>query len=67
MTAMQAAIERMEANPTISVEDVALILGISEASCRTAIANGEIKHIRIGRLVRVPTEPLKMMLGRQLS
>lgn len=41
----------------------ALALGLSRNSAYEAAKKGEITTIRIGNLIRVPTAPLRKMLG----
>lgn len=43
----------------------ALALGLSRNSAYEAAKKGEITTIRIGNLIRVPTAPLRKMLGME--
>ncbi len=50
--------------PTISVEEAAELLGISRLAAYRAVKAGQLKTLRMGRRLRVPTAPLLRMLGR---
>ena len=47
---------------TLTVEQAAVILGISRATAYDAVARGEIPCIRIGRRILVPKIALEKML-----
>jgi excisionase family DNA binding protein len=49
--------------PTITVKQVAEVLEISLASAYKRTRSGDISTIRIGKVIRVPTAPLRTMLG----
>ncbi len=55
MTAAMRALPDPVAEPTITAERVAGVLGISVRGAYAAIERGEIPAIRVGRCVRVPT------------
>lgn len=48
--------------PTLSVAEVAALLGISRNHAFKAIHQGDLPSIRIGRRVLVPTAQLKALL-----
>jgi excisionase family DNA binding protein len=50
--------------PTISIEEAALILGISRSAAYRAAKVGQLLTFRVGRRRLVPTAPLLRMLGR---
>jgi excisionase family DNA binding protein len=50
--------------PTISVEEAAELLGISRSAAYRAAKTGQLRTLRMGRKLRVPTAPLLRMLGR---
>lgn len=50
--------------PTISVEEAAELLGVSRSAAYRAVKAGQLKTLRMGRKLRVPTAPLLRMLGR---
>jgi excisionase family DNA binding protein len=50
--------------PTISVEEAAGLLGVSRSAAYRAAKAGQLKTLRMGRKLRVPTAPLLRMLGR---
>ena len=62
-TPLEEAIAAMKTQPTISVAQARLVLGVSDAIARRAIESGEIEHLRLGRNIRVLSEPLKKKVG----
>ena len=46
-----------------SVPEAAAILGVSERFTRTLVSNGELGHLRIHRLVKIPRHSLLEFLG----
>jgi excisionase family DNA binding protein len=48
---------------TMTIPEVAELLGISRSAAYRAVARGEIPTIRIGRRLLVPTAKLYAMLG----
>jgi excisionase family DNA binding protein len=50
--------------PTISVEEAALLLGVSRSAAYRAAKAGQLRTFRMGRRLLVPTAPLLRMLGR---
>ena len=50
--------------PTISVEEAALLLGVSRSAAYRAAKAGQLQTFRMGRKLLVPTAPLLRMLGR---
>lgn len=59
---MEAAIKALKTQPTISVAQARLVLGISDAVLRRAIAAEEIESMKLGRNIRVISEPIRKML-----
>lgn len=51
---------------TISVEEAAVILGISRRSAYRAAASGDLPAVRLGRRVRVPSAALRQLLSPPL-
>jgi excisionase family DNA binding protein len=49
--------------PTLSVDEAAVLLGISRSACYRAVAAGQVPGLRFGRTWRVPTGPLVSLLG----
>jgi excisionase family DNA binding protein len=47
----------------VSVEDAAKALGVGKYSAYVAIKDGEIPSIKVGRKIKVPTAPLRRLLG----
>ena len=52
-----------ELPPILTVEQTAEVLGISRGLAFTAVRNGDIPSIRIGRRILVPRDRLRQMLG----
>jgi excisionase family DNA binding protein len=48
--------------PILTVEQTAKVLGISRGLAFTAVRNGEIPHVRIGRRIIVPRDALREFL-----
>jgi excisionase family DNA binding protein len=49
--------------PTISVEEAAMLLGVSRSAAYRAAKAGQLVTFRVGRRLLVPTAPLLRMLG----
>lgn len=47
---------------TLSIAEVAGVLGLSERFVRSLVANGEISSIRIGRRVLIPAASLQRLV-----
>ena len=52
---------------TVSVDDAALLLGLSRASAYAGVKEGQIPSLRIGHRIRVPTAALRAMLRLEVS
>ena len=50
---------------TLNADEVANLLGISRSSVWTAIWEGRIRHVRIGRRVLIPRKALDEFLESQ--
>ena len=50
--------------PTISIEEAALLLGISRSAAYRAAKAGQLVTFRVGRRRLVPTAPHLRMLGQ---
>jgi excisionase family DNA binding protein len=60
-----AALSRLsDLPPTISVEEAAVLLGVSRSAAYRAAKAGQLQTFRMGRRLLVPTAPLLRMLGR---
>ena len=53
--------------PTVTVDAAAALLGMSRHGTYNAIREGNLPSIRIGRCIRVPSKPLRQMLGLEDS
>jgi len=51
--------------PTLSVDETAIVLGISRALAYQGVRAGEIPVIRVGTRLRIPTAALARMLNPQ--
>jgi excisionase family DNA binding protein len=51
------------AHPTCSVEEFAKIFNLSKNPAYEAVRRGDVPSIRMGRLIRLPTKPLRVKLG----
>lgn len=56
-------IRLLRSHATLTIVQTALVLGIDERRARQFIASGEIETLRVGRAVRVLTQPLARLLG----
>lgn len=48
----------MEKKNILTIEDVALELGVSTQTVRGLIKRGELKHFRVGKLIRITRNDL---------
>jgi excisionase family DNA binding protein len=48
---------------TVSVDQMGQALGLGRAAAYKAVRSGQIHSIRIGGAIRIPTAPLRRMLG----
>jgi excisionase family DNA binding protein len=55
--------DELRARLTITVDEVAEALDMSRTSAYDAVRRGEIRSLRLGRRILVPTAPLLEMLG----
>ena len=51
------------ARPTITVADALKVLPLSRNGIYEAIRRGDIKTVRVGKKILVPTAPLRRQLG----
>jgi excisionase family DNA binding protein len=51
-----------ETRPTVSVDEAAIVLGISRSAAYAAAKSGELPVVQFGRRLRVPTAALARML-----
>lgn len=52
---------------TLTVDEVALVLGISRGSAFRAVHRNEIRAVRIGRRLLVPRDEVERLLGSAAS
>lgn len=48
---------------TLTVEEVAAILGLGRNACYEAVARGDIPSLKIGRRILIPRHRLEALLG----
>lgn len=48
--------------PTLSVDEFALLAGISRSTAFGAVARGEVPSLRFGKRIRIPTAAVRQML-----
>jgi hypothetical protein len=60
---MSDEIKTVLSRPTCGVEDFGKIFGLSRNSAYEAVRRGDVPSIRLGRLFRIPTAPLRAKLG----
>ncbi len=64
MLKLNEELEALLSRPTADVPDVGRICyGLSRNGSYDAVRRGEIETIRVGRLLKVPTAPLRKKLG----
>jgi excisionase family DNA binding protein len=57
------ALPTAEERPTLSVPEVAVLLGISRQHAYEGVRTGDIPCLRVGRKVLVPTAQLRRLLA----
>lgn len=60
---MHPDIRDILSKPAISPVEYAKVMNIGRASAYAACSKGEIETIRCGKLIKVPTAPLRRALG----
>jgi len=60
---MGSDIQAILSRPTCSVEEYRKIIGLSKNPAYEAVKRGDVPSIRVGGRIRIPTAPLKQMLG----
>jgi excisionase family DNA binding protein len=56
------AMRRLMTDLAVKVDTAALVLGIDRKVAYTAVKDGKLPSIRIGRLIRIPTAALRKLL-----
>lgn len=63
MTATYAAdVAALLSRPTISVDELALVLNIGRNQAYAAVRSGQVRSIRVGKRIRVPTSAVVQLL-----
>lgn len=57
------ALQRVQAQPTVSVDDAASVFGISKSTAYMAISNNEWPVVRIRNRIVVPSKWIRDTLG----
>lgn len=53
----------LRTQPTVSVDQYAALLGVDRSTAYDSVKTGIVPSIRVGRRIRVPSEPVRRMLG----
>lgn len=65
---MNKELQELLSNPTADVPDVGrIIYGLSRNASYDAAKRGDFPTIKIGRLLKVPTAPLRRQLGLEVA
>jgi excisionase family DNA binding protein len=48
--------------PTLSVDEFAVVQGISRSCAFAAVRAGQVPHLRFGKRIRIPTAAVRRML-----
>ena len=65
---MNEELQKLLSNPTASVRDVGRVcFGLSVGASYEAANRGDFPTIRVGRLRKVPTAPLRKLLGMEAA
>lgn len=56
-------VDDVRQRPTITIREYAAFIGVSADTAYEAAARGELRVLRVGRRVVVPTRPLLVALG----
>ena len=67
MDASPQEIEEIMSRPTCSVEQAAQVLGIGRTQAYRAVTKGEIRSVKIGKRVLVPTNAIREFLAKGTS
>lgn len=62
-TRAEDAFKRVMTEPTISVDETALLLGVGRSTVYAAVKLGEVPSIRIRNRLRIPSSWLLQILG----
>jgi excisionase family DNA binding protein len=65
MNATLQQIAQLMERPTVNVEEAAMVLGIGRGQAYRAVNSGELRCVRIGKRVIVPTSALRELLDGQ--
>jgi hypothetical protein len=60
---MRDDIREILAQPTCSVDEFRKIFGLSKNPAYDAVKRGDVRSVRIGGCIRIPTAPLRVQLG----
>jgi excisionase family DNA binding protein len=52
-----------KSRPTLSVQEAGRVLGVGQKAAYEAVRRGDIPSIHVGRLIRIPTQKLLVLLG----
>jgi len=60
-----AKIEALLAKPTITPDELAVVLRTSRNGAYDAVRRGDVESFRVGKKIKVPTAPLRRKLGME--
>ena len=63
MTPYSEEIEAILSKPTMTVDELAKVLDIGRNQAYAAVREGQIKHLKLGRRILIPTKAVRDLLG----
>jgi excisionase family DNA binding protein len=57
------ALHKVRTQPTISVDEYSAVIGVDRQTAYAAAKRGDIPTVGVGRRVRVPSAPVRRLLG----
>jgi excisionase family DNA binding protein len=68
MTKRHTSPEEMDAilsKPTMTVDELSAVLGVGRGQAYAAVREGQVRSLRIGKRILIPTTAVREMLGRE--
>jgi excisionase family DNA binding protein len=62
MNATVEEVSKIMSRPTATVEEAAKVLRIGRTQAYRAVHSGELRHVKIGKRVLVPTSAIRLLL-----
>ncbi len=63
-TQTEAKSKELRSKDLLTVAEAAVVLGIKEATVRAWILKRKVTYVKLGRVVRIPTKELEMLIER---